>query len=821
MLLLLLQLAFALGAILPVELSRDGNPELYAKVKAKAKSNLKTLPKASRKSYAQLLKENDDILMAYLIAYESDANLAHANAEELFSNYRELNILLNNEGLRYPAEFFLSYVAKQTVSDERLSAYRKAMLDDGLRQVWEGNSDMMERYRATSSWCVEKLKFQQSSGRDQSPLDITQKSLLGRCEEMQILFVAAARTVGLPSRPASTPWWAHIDNNHAWAEVFLDGVWAYTGDMDAAFYPNQTWFSGLIDKTVLILADGSMATTEDEVIAESRYHTVINSTRNYAQERTRKISVQTLDSAGKIVPQAAVSVMVFNWAALRTLATMHSDLEGRLSFSAGRGAFYLSAYKDGQQALLLVNSSDAIDVPVTLTLSTEAFSSQTMILNYPDNEIQWLKAPQSYQDDVAQRKLIWQEQEDKWRLAATTFAPYDSLLQALSIQCRGNLPEWQKFVAKLGTPPPDFMEFLLAADPKFLWQADATQFEALYRHYQNYPLDADYPEQLYDPSTHYEDLSRAFKDKDRWQLYPFKLIQKGSTEAVKFERIMKSLHKRYKINGKKALEGLLRLDVAVQQKYLSNYQFRMLAVSALRANGIAAEYSRIPDQILVYLQEDWQYYDAIHHSFEKKSTDTATRSLKINIRDNEGVPLKIADEQMSLTRFVDGQFYTLNNRFEYLGPGKYQSLIKDTDAYLQFGYRISNRQTAVQIWSLQSWDGVSPFELIAENYPKTWQEADAALLALFDAETLANASVILVGNHDQENSLRILERIKELPYRFYGYAASPNSRQHYSVLDTWQKRVQDDGANLHRSITFIKKDGKWLYYRGLWENLPR
>lgn len=819
--LILLQLSLALFAAIPSSFSSSGNPELYNLLRPKAKDNLKSLPSAQSKAFHKLLKQNDDILMAYLIAYESNANLAQADPEDLYSNYRELRVFLDKEGSHYMPEFFLSYVAKQTVSDERISAYRRAMLDDGLREVWENNANILDRYRATASWCVEKLKFQQTSGRDLSPLDITQKTLLGRCEEMQILFVAAARTVGIPARPASTPWWAHIDNNHAWAEVYLEDEWAYTGDMDAAYHPNQTWFSGLIDKTVLILADGSMPTAQDEILAEGSYELQINSTRNYAKERTRDIEVQVLDQDGQAVPKAAVSVLVFNWGALRTLTTLSSDEEGKLKFSAGRGAFYLSAFKDGRQALSLVPSNEQSKVELSLVLSEQSFAPQNAVLNYPANKMEWKQASQSYQDDINVRKEIWQEQVDTWLAEATAQAPQDSLAQQVLIASRGNYPELQKFLSKVGVPQKDFMQFLLSSDPKFLWQADARQLEAVYQHFRMYPRETDYPSELYQPTMFYEELSHPFKMKGSWSLYPSSLIHKGFDDTATLLSVMKSLHKKYKINGKKALAGLLRLDVAVKQKYLSNYQFRMLAISALRASGLAADYTRVPDMILVYLNEDWQYYDAINRRFAEQNEVSSSHSLKLSIVDIEGLPLKIAEEQMSLTRLVKGQFYGLNNRFEYMGNGKYQSLIKDTDAYLQFGYRISDSQTAVQILPLRDWDFAQEITLTAPDYPKTWQEAEESLLALFDSDTLEHESLILLGNHDQENSLRILELIKDLPYRFFGYATSPAPLPQYSVLPSWQELSMQNGANLHRSLTFFKKDGIWLYYEGRWEKLPQ
>ncbi|HQQ68239.1 MAG TPA: hypothetical protein PLX77_05365 [Candidatus Cloacimonadota bacterium] len=345
--------------------------------------------------------------------------------------------------------------------------------------------------------------------------------------------------------------------------------------------------------------------------------------------------------------------------------------------------------------------------------------------------------------------------------------------------------------------------------------------EALYNHYLAHPKDADYPAQVYQPTMFYEDLSRPFGAKGYRQLYPSSFRVKGADDSSKLQRITKALRKRYKINNHKALQGLLPLHIAVQQKYLTSYQYRMMCISALRANGIAAEYTRIPDQILVYIDEDWHYYDAIRQAFAEQKEALSGQSLKLEIVDEEGLPIQIGEEQLSLTRLVSGQFYSLNNRFEYLGNGNYHGVITGTDLYLQFGYRVSDSQTALQIVPVKDLDLSQTLRIVARQYPRTWQEADESILSLFDDEILTDASLILLGNYDQENSLRILDRIKDQPYQFFGHAASPANFPQYAVLPAWQKLISEDAANQHRCITLAKVDGKWLYYEGFWEKLPQ
>lgn len=806
-------------ATIPELLTKKGNHELYTKLMPLARQNLTRLQ--NPKSFKNLLKQHDDILMAYLIAYESDANLAQANPQDIMSNYEQVVRLFQVDGLNYSPEFFLSYIAKQTVSDERISAYRKAMLDDGLRNVLISYSDPLERFRATTLWCVEKLQFQQTSGRDQNPMDIMNSSLIGRCEEMQILLVAALRTVGLPARPASTPWWAHMDNNHAWAEVWLENAWHYTGDMDAAYFPDQTWFSGMIDKTVMILADGSLAAENDEVLISGRYDTVINSTPSYARERTRTIIVKTVNEAGDILPDVQISIMVFNWGALRPIISLSSNDKGELSFSAGRGSFYLSAYKDGIKTLVNVESNSDPEQTVNLVLNEAQIPEQSLFMLYTGNEMNWQNPPDSYKDEVTRRKALWQKGVDTYLQSIDISVFDDSLSYSVATACRGNYPAFSRFYTKNKPVSADFLEFLSSYDPKFLWQADAELFEATYNHFLAWASVADLPAEVFYPSVHYEELPMAvYKSKNKAYLYPKAFTMKGKTDADKIDKLFKWLSKRYKVNNEKALRGLLRLDIAARQKHLTSYQYRILAINALRANGIAAEFTRVPDNILIHLDGDWQYYDVKEGKFTQRSTETNQRLLKLNITDADGIPLQVNPEQYSLTRYVDGVFYSLNTRFEYLGSGNYQAQIPDTDLYLQFGYRVSDSQTGFRLYAITP--DTETIRIIADAYPHSWNPAEEDILALIPAEVLEADSLIVLGNIDQENSLRIVSKIQESgrKYRFFGFTDSPKAPEQYTLLPSWQSLVQSDNRQSQRSITLIKDKDGWKMYDGLWERLP-
>ena len=822
---------------LPAGFTAKGNPGLYRKLMPLAKENLKKLDSSHKKAYKKMLREQDDILMAYLLAYESDGNLQQAEPQDVLSNYLQIRSLLNTRGTTHEPEFFLAYVADQTVSDERIEAYREALLRDGLRDIMDKSPNEMELYRAVSQWCVGRLKFQPTSGRDQSPLDITRKSLLGRCEEMQILFVAAARTVGLPSRAASTPWWPHTDNNHAWAEVWLEGAWHYTGDMDAAYYPDQTWFSGMIDKTVLIIADGTLPAPGDEVLAQGRYECSINSIRNYAGERTRSIHIQTVDEQGLPLPETALGVLVYNWGSLRALAWVKTDKEGELTLSAGRGAFYLSASKDGKQALELVPSTEDIAYECVITLKEGALAEQDAMLNYPANPFAWKQAPEVWNAGVKVAQERWSKVDRQWRERASDYP--DSLLAEFAALFRGNQGEFERFLQQTHWLDGEFMAYCVGneeegqyIDPKFFWQASAEQVEALALQFMAFEHEFYYQDlaSVIQPSVFYEELSEEFSlAKDVLTLFPKSFYFKHEDRMERLNLAMKWLKKKYKVDAAKALKGLLPLHVAIEQKYLSPTQYRLMAVSLARANRVPAEFSYQPDLIYVQHQNgEWGYYDIMKCAPETKTGETASLTkVTVALADEIGVPVAGMAGGLALTRFIDGSFYWLDQDFKEEGNGVYSVQVPKGEYYLQAGYRVSDSRTAFQMKRLDNTEADSSrVELSLREFPRKWEPAGKELLdILAEADTLG-FSVAVIGNQPHENTKRICYKLEDLgvDYILIGaldsWSETPPARENYRFSPLWKTMHQADNRNWVRVVTLVRKDGEWQSYEGLWERMP-
>ncbi|MDD3143966.1 MAG: transglutaminase domain-containing protein, partial [Candidatus Cloacimonetes bacterium] len=657
----------------------------------------------------------------------------------------------------------------------------------------------------------------------------------GRCEEMQILFVAAARTVGLPARPASTPWWPHQDNNHAWAEVWLDGAWHYTGDMDAAYWPDQTWFSGLIDKTVLILADGSLPADGDEVLVRGQYDCVINSIRNYAGDRTRSLTIQTLDEQGNALPNTTVGVMVVNWGALRPLIWLKTDAEGKFTLSVGRGAFYLAAEQDGKKALELVPSGDSTLVSCDLTLKAGPLADRDDRLIYPSNTFEWKQAPDDWNEGVKREKERWSTIDQAWAKLAATSA--DSLAADFIKAARGNYAQALEFLRRYPQPHEWFIEDCLAEewgimDPKFLWQASADQMEAFYQDYLRW-MDLDLSlsdlSSLVNPSVHYEELPQPLEVRNGIpSFYPRSFYQNGETRLERLNRAARWLKRNYKINPDKALSGMPPLHVILRKKYLNNAQYKLLAVSLARANGIPADYTYRANLINVaYSDGEYGYYDLEACAPETDpAAEEAFMDLTVLVSDESGAPLGSNERAvLRLSNLRTGDYYWLDGETgQDEGNGVHSFRAPRGEYYLSASYRISDSQTAFQTKHLDLSQADSlTVEIFLKDYPRGWNNGVYYLITdlLTEADT-TGYGIFLIGNHDQENSIRLAEKLRSLGREFLwvGYEPAPQAIENYVVSDLWAEWVAEDQRNRTRTITLTLKNGKWDSYEGIWDSLP-
>lgn len=264
---------------------------------------------------------------------------------------------------------------------------------------------------------------------------------------------------------------------------------------------------------------------------------------------------------------------------------------------------------------------------------------------------------------------------------------------------------------------------------------------------------------------------------------------------------------------------MLPLEIAAQQKFLNGYQFRILVVSALRANGIPAQFSRIPDTIEVLLEGVWQYYNVTTNSIFDPSQGTEEESVTriLKITDQEGTLLQLAPEQMNLSIVSGQQLYPVNREISYKGNGLYEASIPASGIFLQIGYRVSDSRTIYKLCWLEP--GKEAYPIVLPQYPKSWQEADPATLELLEGVDITGYDIIVLGNYAREGSIRILDKLETANVLFLDYDIVRSTSTHRTA-PAWQELVQQDDSNARRTITLIRSGDSWQAYEGFWEKLP-
>ena len=239
-------------------------------------------------------------------------------------------------GLSVPRDVFLPFVLFPRVNNENPEFYHAEILGrlrDRLRGL-----DMAGAAQAINRWCFEQATYQSTDGRTASALTVMRRGF-GRCGEESVLLTCALRACGIPARQVYVPLWSHCDDNHAWVEAWVDGVWRYMGACEPELALDSGWFTAAASKAMLVhtRAYGVLPAGER---AENHIGSawVLNRTAAYA--RTRLLTVRVMEDGG---PKAGVRVdfEVANMAAYHPICTKITGADGKADLLTGLGVLHI------------------------------------------------------------------------------------------------------------------------------------------------------------------------------------------------------------------------------------------------------------------------------------------------------------------------------------------------------------------------------------------------------------------------------------------------------------------------------------------------
>lgn len=280
-------------------------------------------------------------------------------------------------GASVPFDIFLHYVLPHRLINEPFSPWRKQFHDELMPLVKESRS-LWEAAVRVNLWCAGQVEYRPSSSWLVAPVDLL-KVGFGRCEELTILFAAAARSVGIPVRGCWVPAWRHTDDNHVWAEVWDNGEWMPLEAASSVVDPNDNWFLGPARAAPAVYSPvyGNPHRPDAPIYRRGNGYTTLNLTGRYAE--TAEFTVSCVDANKQPATEQNVALWTFNHGLPQLVARGVTDTTGAARFLLGKGS-YIASTGDGVRATATLAEEGT---PTRLDLRRPLPKDWSWALNHP------------------------------------------------------------------------------------------------------------------------------------------------------------------------------------------------------------------------------------------------------------------------------------------------------------------------------------------------------------------------------------------------------------------------------------------------------
>ncbi|MEE0991978.1 MAG: transglutaminase domain-containing protein [Bacteroidales bacterium] len=568
-------------------------------------------------------------------------------------------------GKKIPEDIFKHFVLVYRVNNENLDTARMYIfetLKDRIKRM-----SMYDAALEVNHWCHEKVNYKASDGRTSSPL-ATIRTSWGRCGEESTFTVTALRAMGLPARQCYTPRWAHTDDNHAWVEVWIDGVWHYLGACEPEPELDIAWFDAPVKRAMMVHTTvfGKYNGKEQKNF-ESDLYSKINLLSNYTD--TKRLEIKVIDSKGNAVENAQVSFGLYNYAEYYPIAKIYTDKNGVATLETGYGDLMIWAKKDGKTASALAKA-EVKNMTLTINPTKKTWQTQKFKLCPPTPKpikvvSEEKKAANAirlaYEDSLRESYLKTfprnqetnlRNQVSEKRIKELNFSKEDAIKIGKYIdESWGNYEEIEKVLASQDENAVAILGLLYEKDLRDI------RAEVVLSHlkaYKNYPAKEEAlkefvlnPRIQLEKITNYREfLQKHFADQANSFIENPQQIADWINQNIK----LNTVENYYDVQI--SPEGILRIG---QCDKLSR---EILFVAIARSFGIAARYEWAEGraQYKLSAKEDWKYPQFEIATDEPLGRLTVTNSAKNKIKPEYYI-------HFTLQRLVNDEFMTLD--FEY------------------------------------------------------------------------------------------------------------------------------------------------------------
>jgi transglutaminase-like putative cysteine protease len=331
--------------------------------------------------FKQKLSIKQSEALKFLYAFMPLSDLADYDDDFFLANI-DMSLRSRTEttwGKDIPEEIFLHYVLPCRINNENLDSFRLVYYNELINRVKA--KDIGEAALEINHWCHEKVSYQPADIRTSAPMS-TILSTRGRCGEESTLTVAALRTVGIPARQVYTPRWAHMDDNHAWVEIWNNGIWYYMGACEPEPILDRGWFTEPARRAMLVHTKsfGAFFGNENFISRHDNY-TDVNDLSKYAV--TKRIYVKVLNSEGVPLNDAMVEYQLYNYAEFYPLAVVPTNKNGISQFETGLGDLLIWAYKNDNFDFKKISVGETDTLILKLNRNAKGSSCFDLDLNVP------------------------------------------------------------------------------------------------------------------------------------------------------------------------------------------------------------------------------------------------------------------------------------------------------------------------------------------------------------------------------------------------------------------------------------------------------
>lgn len=624
-------------------------------------------PRENKEIFEKAATEQEKQYLQFLYEYMPLNDLADYDGE-FFLNQVRYAIKARETfswGKKIPEDIFKHFVLVYRVNNENLDTARMYIFET-LKDRIKG-MDMYNAALEVNHWCHEKVNYKASDGRTSSPL-ATIRTSWGRCGEESTFTVTALRAMGLPARQCYTPRWAHTDDNHAWVEVWIDGVWHYLGACEPEPELDIAWFDAPVKRAMMVHTTvfGKYNGKEQKNF-ESDLYSKINLLSNYTD--TKRLEIKVIDSKGNAVENAQVSFGLYNYAEYYPLAKMYTDKNGVATLETGYGDLMIWAKKDGKTASALAKA-DVKNMTLTINPTKKTWQTQKFKLCPPtpkpirvvSEEKKAANAVRlAYEDSLRESYLKTfprnqetnlRNQVSEKRIKELKYSKEDAIKATKYInESWGNYKEIEKVLASQDENAIAILGLLYEKDLRDI------RAEVVLSHlkaYKNYPAKEEALKefvlnpriQLEKLTTYREFLQKYFADQANSFIENPQQIADWINQNIK----LNTVENYYGVQM--SPEGILRIG---QCDELSR---EILFVAIARSFGIAARYEWAEGraQYKLSANEDWKYPQFEIATDEPLGRLTVTNSAKNKIKPEYYI-------HFTLQRLVNDEFMTLD--FEY------------------------------------------------------------------------------------------------------------------------------------------------------------